>query len=125
MILPAPRFDLAKERTGVLWLGLVFFLLLALLLIFAAVLPDLPWLAPAEPAPTEQEKRLAQEGIGLPSTEGIRKRAAAERKEHELISLLISAAALLIVTVLPIARQLRRRRRAGRAPSLTAPVPPP
>jgi hypothetical protein len=115
-MISAPIFDLSREKTWVLRIGVVFFALLALLLVVSALLPYLPRPSRKPRAKSDLEIRLEQQGIRLPSTEELARRPGPGEDEQKsrlpwAICDLCGALILAGGTVLPIARELRRRRR--------------
>ena len=114
-MLTIPKFDLSREKTWALRLGLMFFILLSLLLLARALVPYFPQPLPLPRPKSAVELRLEQQGIVLPSTEEILKRqgvAVKDRKPNTLETIYYLAGAIIVLTgtVRPIARELRRRR---------------
>jgi hypothetical protein len=116
-MLPIPKFDLTKEKTRTLWLGIVFFGGVAVLLIHVAMVSFAPWLAPRywpkqEARRTEDPSTPDRGAIEEIMERHLPKDTPPEPNILRAISCLLGAAGVMAATVAPITRELMQRRRA-------------
>ena len=111
-----PKFKLQKERTAALWLGLVFFLLIALLSLFYGTLPLFP---PHKKTISKQEIPKELKNLNLPETtiQDLLKMTEQKESSHPKkisirhINSIIFATTLLFWPIIPLGKELRRRKK--------------
>jgi len=122
-----PHFDLAKAKTWELWLGSIFFCLLACLLLVHGLLP---YFGTRKKSPSPQKEALIElrkQGVRLPSlAEDLEKpetqKARSGIAPWQTLSSVGGAVALAFWPILPILREIRRRNERHPEPDCQGPA---